>query len=270
MVAIVAMARTSPFLNSVILLAALALPGVSQAREYRGPGTVGQGPYRHQFVLRDAVTGAPMPQARYRLALPEHQISGIPVGPGDTASVVFGMTDRQGRTVSVRLPGRHAQSQWILDAIVGEGDFGRSFSTTGGADGAPVPKMTYVLDVEGSYLFCGMTNSRGSTHFAQSRQVRTLSVTVGGTDLGAADFAWCKREAEVIAALPADAAPALVFRQMLGLYEAGKAGLDPDFQARIRRKLRDLALASGDSQQLVIARSLAPVPAQPRSAPSGQ
>ncbi|MDW3685292.1 hypothetical protein RA280_26815 [Cupriavidus sp. CV2] len=265
-----AMARKSPFLSSVILLAAFALPGISQARDYRGPGTVGEGPYRHQFVLRDAVTGEPMPQARYRLALPEHQIAGIPVGPGEAASVVFGVTDRQGRTVSVRLPSRHAQAYWVFDAIVGEGDFGRGFSTRGGADGKPVPKMAYVLEVEGSYLFCGMTNSRGNTYFAQSRRVRTLSLAMTGADLGAADFAWCKRAVEVIAALPDDVAPALVFRQMLGLYEAGKTGLDPDFQARIRRKLLDLALASGDGQQLVIARSLAPMPAEPLSPQLGQ
>ncbi|MDF3831781.1 hypothetical protein P3W85_02225 [Cupriavidus basilensis] len=247
------------YLKGAVLLALAAIPAMTLARDYRAPGTLGKGAQVHHFVLRDPASGDVMPETRYRLFLPGHRIAGIAPQSQEQDSVIFGITDKRGNTVSVRLPKRYARSKWILNPIVGDGNFGEAFSMRDSLRGQPLPGMPYVLDLKDGYLFCSKSDSRGDTYYAQSHEARTLSLDYALGALEPADYAWCKREADTIAAMPADAGPAAVFRQMLASYAADSETLGADFQARIRRKLIDLSIASRDSRQLDLALGLAPL-----------
>ncbi|MGT2452229.1 tetratricopeptide repeat protein [Cupriavidus basilensis] len=254
------MRSKSFYLKGAVLLAVASIPAMTLARDYRQPGTLGEGTQVHRFVLRDPATGQAMPGARYRLFLPGQRIAGVSPRSNEQDSVIFGVTDKQGNTVSVRMPRRHAKEKWILNPIVGEGDFGEAFSMRGESSNHPVTGMAYVLDLNGGYLFCNRTDSHGYTYYAQSHKAQTISLDYTFSGLQAGEYAWCRRESDAITALPAGAGPAAVFRQMLASYEAGRNEIGADFQARIRRKLIDLSIASRDDKRLDIALGLAPLP----------
>ncbi|AJG24089.1 tetratricopeptide repeat protein [Cupriavidus basilensis] len=247
------------YLKGAVLLAVATIPAVTLARDYRQPGTLGEGAQVHRFVLRDPATARPLPEARYRLFLPGHRIAGVTPKPNEQDSVIFGVTDKQGNTVSVRLPKRYPKDKWILNPIIGEGDFGESFLLRGETSNHPMGGLPYVLDLKDGFLFCNRTDSRGYTYYAQSHKARTISLDYEFGSMEPAQYDWCKRQSETIAALPASAGPAAVFRQMLASYEAGKEDISADFQARVRRKLIDLAIAGRDDRQLDIALGLAPL-----------
>ncbi|GAB7547834.1 tetratricopeptide repeat protein [Cupriavidus sp. 8B] len=252
--------RSNPlYLKTAILLSVATLCTTALARDYRPPGTLGEGSQLHRFVLRDPATGQPLPEARYRLFLPGQRIAGIIPKSDEQDSVIFGVTDKQGNTVSVRLPKRYPKDKWILNPIVGEGDFGEAFSMRGETSNHPMAGLAYVLDLKDGFLFCNRTDSRGYTYYAQSYKAQTISLDYAFGSMEPAQYAWCKRQSATIAALPASAGPAAVFRQMLASYEAGKDELGADFQGRVRRKLIDLAIAGRDNRQLDIALGLAPL-----------
>ncbi|MBB1630710.1 M48 family metallopeptidase [Cupriavidus sp. UME77] len=247
------------YLKGAVLLAVATIPAVTLARDYRQPGTLGEGAQVHRFVLRDPATDRPLPEARYRLFLPGQRIVGVMPKPNEQDSVIFGITDKQGNTVSVRLPKRYPKGKWILNPIIGDGDFGESFLLRGETSNHPMGGLPYVLDLKDGFLFCNRTDSRGYTYYAQSHKAQTISLDYEFGSMDATQYAWCKRQSETIAALPASAGPAAVFRQMLASYEAGKDEISVSFQARVRRKLIDLAIAGRDDRQLDIALGLAPL-----------
>ncbi|EHP42034.1 hypothetical protein OR16_16432 [Cupriavidus basilensis OR16] len=247
------------YLKGAVLLAVATIPAMTLARDYRPPGTLGEGSQLHRFVLRDPATDRPLPEARYRLFLPGQRIAGITPKPNEQDSVIFGVTDKHGNTVSVRLPKRYPRDKWILNPIVGEGDFGEAFSMRGETSNHPMAGLAYVLDLKDGFLFCNRTDSRGYTYYAQSYKAQTISLDYEFGGLEPAEYAWCKRQSDTIAALPTNAGPAAAFRQMLASYEAGKGEIGAGFQARVRRKLIDLAIAGRDDKQLDIALGLAPL-----------
>ncbi len=226
------------YLCGATLMALAATPAISFARDYIAGGTVGVGAQVHQFVLRDPLTGAPMPGTRYRLFIRDHEIAGLPPVQN---GVIFGITDSRGRTASVRLPKRYATAKWTLDPIIGEGDFGEAFRLSDDSNTAVVG-LPYLLDMKGGFVFCGV----------QSQRPQTVALYTVTGDLGKGDFAWCKRAAEAVSRVPADDA-AEVFRVMLAHYESGKKEFGTDMAARLRDKLVELAMASRDSQQFDIA-----------------
>lgn len=238
--------------GAALLSLALA-PASAFARDYVPPGTVGAGKHVHQFVLRDPVTGAPMPGARYRLFLPEHKISGI---PASLNGVIFGVTDSGGRTASVRMPKHYPRADWSFSPVIGEGDFGEAFRLAG-EDGEAVVGMPYVIDMKGGFLACGKSGSDGGTYYAQGHQVQTVLLYTDNGRLTRQDYAWCKRSAEAVADLPASAEQTEIFRTMLAHYVSGKKEISSDMQERIREKLVQLAIFGRDSKQLDIALGLA-------------
>jgi len=230
------------------------------ARDWIAPNTtLGRGAQVHQFVLVDPTTGRPMPNARYRLFLPDHTIAGKPPKAGETDSVIFGTTDGAGRTAKVRLPKRYAATRWVLNAVVGDGDFGESFRLVDTLGGAPIEGHPYWVDVAGAYMVCGHSNTGGYTVYVQSRESRNvyLESTASFTP---ADDAWCASTGRAIADSHGTPSAPDLFTQYLGTLAANTTTLSTDFQSRIARKLMSLAIAERDAERIDLALDLRPVP----------
>ena len=230
------------------------------ARDWVAPNaTLGRGAQVHQFVLVDPATGRPMPNARYRLFLPDHTIAGKPPREGETNSVIFGTTDSAGRTAKVRLPKRYAAARWVLNPVVGHGELGESFRLVDSLGGTPIEGHPYLVDVVGEYLFCGHSNAGGYTAYVQSRESRTVQLenTVTFTR---ADDAWCAGEARAIADSGNTPGAPDLYTQYLGTLSANAATLSEDLQSRIARKLMSLAIAERDDARIDLALDLQPVP----------
>ncbi|WP_439890226.1 tetratricopeptide repeat protein [Ralstonia sp. 25C] len=230
------------------------------ARDWIAPNTtLGRGAQVHQFVLIDPTTSRPMPNARYRLFLPDHTIAGKPPKAGETDSVIFGTTDGAGRTAKVRLPKRYAAARWVFDAVVGDGDFGESFRLVSTLGRAPIKGHPYLVDVVGAYMVCGHSNSDGNTVYVQSRESRTVNLE-SAVSLTPADDAWCASTGRAIAdSYGTPGAPDL-FTQYLGTLTANTTTLSDDLQGRIARKLMSLAIAERNAERIDFALDLRPVP----------
>ena len=233
-----------------------ASPAISVARDYIAPGTYGVGAHLHRFVLRDPLTGAPMPGTRYRLFVSEHPIAKLPQGK----SVIFGVSDSRGRTATVRMPKRHPRSSWILQPIMGHGNMGESFRLVSSNTNDPLEGIPYILDLKGGYLFCGKSDHDGSTYYIQWHAIQPVKLYTADADMGPADYAWCKRTADAISSLPANVALPDIFRAMLAHYESSKNTLSVGLLERIRQKLLDLAIAGRDSRQFDLALALTEKP----------
>jgi len=230
------------------------------ARDWIAPNTtLGRGAQVHQFVLVDSATGRPMPNARYRLFLPDHTIAGKPPKVGETNSVIFGTTDSAGRTVKVRLPKRYAAARWVLNPVVGEGEFGESFRIVDALGGAPIEGHPYLVDVADEYLICGHSGTGGYTYYVQSRESRTVHLENTLT-LIPDDDAWCSGPGRVIADSNGTPEVPDLFTQYLGTLGANAATLSEDFQSRIARKLMSLAIAERNVARIDLALDLRPVP----------
>lgn len=237
-----------------------ALPAMPvAARDWIAPNaTLGRGAQIHQFVLVDPVTGRPMPNAHYRLFLPNHTIAGKPPKVGETDSVIFGTTDSAGRTVKVRLPKRYAAARWVLNAVVGEGDFGESFRLVDTTD-SPIEGHPYLVDVVGEYLACGHSGTGGYTYYVQSRESRTVHLE-NTAIFTSADDAWCASTGRAIADSNGTPGTPDLFTLYLGTLTANSTTLSEDFQSRLARKLMSLAIAERDGARLDLALDLRPVP----------
>ncbi|AKM44396.1 hypothetical protein NL30_31065 [Burkholderia contaminans] len=239
------------------LLAALVAAALScavlpaaHARTYIPPtASFGQGGYVHRFVLRDPVTHRPLPNARYRLLLPGQVIAGLPPHREGGESVVFGTTDAAGRTVRIRLPSRHPESEWALEPVVGEGDSGGTFRVIDDDTGRPYGSYPYVLDVIGEYLVCGRIDPNGYTVFVQSNVDRKLRLR--RTRLRApADTDWCAGPGTDIANhAHAPGAPDL-YTQYLGSLVANGEHLGPALRQQIAAKMVALAIAERDEGRI--------------------
>ncbi|MDR0246349.1 MAG: tetratricopeptide repeat protein [Burkholderia sp.] len=248
------------------LLAALAAAALScatlpvaHARTYLAPtALLGKGAYVHQFVLRDPVTHQPLPNARYRLFLPGQVIAGLPPKEPRADSVVFGTTDAAGRTVRIRLPKRHPDSQWVINPIAGEGDMGETFRLADADDKSPIRNYSYVIDVKDTYLVCGRTDSRGNTYFVESQKPH--SVSLHETYLRApADTDWCAGPGLAIANGANDADAADLYTQYFGTLVANGNALGTALRQRIAAKLIALAIAARDPARIDAALDLEPI-----------
>ena len=219
----------------------------------------GRGAQVHQFVLVDPATGRAMPNARYRLFLPDHTIAGKPPQVGETDSVIFGTTDSAGRTAKVRLPKRYAAARWVLNPVVGHGELGESFRLVDSLGGAPIEGHPYLVDVVGEYLFCGHSSAGGYTAYAQSRESRTVQLE-NTEAFSRADDAWCAGEGRAIADSGNTPGAPDLYTQYLGTLTANAATLSKDLQSRIARKLMSLAIAERDAARIDLALDLQPVP----------
>jgi Tfp pilus assembly protein PilF len=229
------------------------------ARDWVAPNaTLGRGAQVHRFVLVDPATGHPMPNARYRLFLPDHSIAGELPQEGETDSVIFGTTDGAGRTAKVRLPKRYAAARWVLNPVVGNGELGESFRLMDSHGGAPIEGHPYLIDVVGEYLVCGRSSAGGHTAYVQSRESRTVRLE-DTLVLTRADEAWCAGEGRAIAdSSNAPGAPDL-YSQYLGTLTANAATLSEALQSHIAQKLLLLAIAERDSVRVDLALDLQPV-----------
>jgi len=217
----------------------------SSAIEFRSLDKVGAGKHSHRFVLRDPVTGAPMPGARYRLFLKDHEIPGTPSGDG----IVWGVSDSKGQTANVRLPKRYAWSEWVLLPVAGNGDTGAFFSLAT-PDGSELAGQPYVMSAKGSYLYCGKTSNRGETAYVMSPTETPVVLYSPQTPLSEKDFAWCKRGTEAVAKLAAPFEPAEVFQTLFESYEGSKNEISPALSELVHDKLLELAIDGRNSEQL--------------------
>lgn len=233
-------------------LSCTALPA-AYARTYIPPtASLGKGAYVHQFVLRDPVTQQPLPNARYRLFLPGQVIAGLPVKPDQHDRVIFGTTDAAGRTVTIRLPKRHPEKQWVFNPVIGDGDMGESFRVVDPGGTTPLGHVPYVLDVENEYLACGYSDTNGYTYYAQSRTPRNVNLYVG-TLAGSADTDWCAGPGAAIAnSANAPGAPDL-YTQYLGTLVANGDRISSDLRQHIVAKLLSLAIAERDAGRVTAA-----------------
>jgi hypothetical protein len=223
----------------------------SSAGDFRSLGNVGVGTQSHRFVLRDPLTGAPMPRARYRLFLKNQKIPDTPTDDG----IIWGISDSRGHTATVRLPKHYAWAEWVLVPVQGHGESGTFFSITS-TEGEVLSGLPYIVSLKGSYLFCGKTSSRGMTDYFMGGPDIPVSLYTNASALSSKDYAWCKREAETIASLPAPAGPATVFRTLLANYETSKNELSSGLLEQVRASLLELAIAGRNDQQFEIALSL--------------
>ncbi|KER66014.1 hypothetical protein HR51_40875 [Burkholderia cepacia] len=239
------------------LLAALAAAALScivlpaaHARTYVPPtASFGKGAYVHQFVLRDPVTHQPLPNARYRLLLPGQVIAGLPPYEEGGESVVFGTTDAAGRTVRIRLPARHPESEWALQPVVGEGDMGGTFRVIDEETGRPYGRYSYVLDVTGAYLACGYIDANGYTVFAQSQVDRKLWLHPTVLRVPA-DTDWCAGPATDIANRAGNPGVPDLYTQYLGSLVADGQHLGRALQEQIAAKMVALAIAERDEGRI--------------------
>lgn len=235
-----------------------ALPAA--ARDWIAPtATLGRGAQVHQFVLIDPSTGKPMPSARYRLLLPDHTIAGKPPKPGEHDSVIFGTTDSAGRTVKVRLPKRYPAERWILNPIIGHGEFGESFHLVSTLDHVPLSNFPYLLDVTDEYLICGRANDGGYSYYAQSRESRGVQLDID-MQFTPEDYAWCAGPGRAIANADKAQSPSALYAQYLGALTANGTTLSEGFQNRIARKLISLAIAERNLEHIDFALNLRPLP----------
>ncbi|CAJ0821397.1 tetratricopeptide repeat protein [Ralstonia flaminis] len=248
-------------LSAALLSAAFfcaALPAT--ARDWIPPtATLGHGAQVHQFVLIDPSTGKPMPNARYRLFLPGHTIAGKPPKKDEDDSVIFGTTDGAGRTVKVRLHKRYPAKRWILNPIIGQGEFGESFHLVSKFDDVSLSHFPYLLDVTDEYLICGRANDEGYSYYAQSREPRTVQLD---TDMQFTpeDYAWCAGPGRAIANADETQSPSALYAQYLGAMIANSAKLSEGFQDRIARKLMSLAITERNPEHIDLALDVRPVP----------
>ncbi|NMV40936.1 tetratricopeptide repeat protein [Ralstonia insidiosa] len=248
-------------LSAALLGAAFFCSAVpAAARDWIAPtATLGRGAQVHQFVLTDPSTGKPMPNARYRLFLPGHTIAGKPPKKDENDSVIFGTTDGAGRTAKVRLPKRYPAARWILNPVIGQGEFGESFHLVGTSSGDPMGGYPYLLDVTDEYLICGRANAGGYSYYAQSRESRAVQLDID-MQFTPEDYAWCAGPGRAIANADAAQSPSALYTQYLGALTANGTTLSEGFQNRLARKLISLAIAERNPEHIDYALDLRPVP----------
>ncbi|MGM3275497.1 tetratricopeptide repeat protein [Ralstonia sp. 24A2] len=210
-------------------------------------------------MLIDPSTSKPMPNARYRLFLPNHTIAGKPPKKDENDSVIFGTTDGAGRTVKIRLPKRYPAKRWILNPIIGQGEFGESFHLISTLDGAPLSGYPYLLDVTDEYLICGRANDGGYSYYAQSRETRAVQLDID-MQFTLEDYAWCAGPGRAIANADEAQSPSALYAQYLGALTANGTTLSEGFQNRLARKLISLAIAERNLEHVDFALNLRPVP----------
>ncbi|RQV10217.1 tetratricopeptide repeat protein [Burkholderia cenocepacia] len=226
-----------------------ALPA-AHARTYVPPtASFGKGAYVHRFVLRDPVTQRPLPNARYRLFLPDQAIAGLPGKSAEHDNVIFGTTDAAGRTARIRLPKFHPEQQWVFNPIIGEGEMGQSFRLVDSSSDAPLGGVPYVLDVQDEYLACGYSDARGNTYYAQSRTRRNINLSTSVL-IAPDDTDWCAGPGAAIAnGTNAPGTPDL-YTQYLGSLIANGNRVSGELRQQIVAKLLSLAISERDTARI--------------------
>lgn len=226
------------FRLSGLLLSGLLLTSAwAQAwQDVPAGAVVGQGKFAHRFLLLSPTDSQPLPNTRYRLIAYDTQIKGVKHEKGDSNTAIFGMTDSQGYTATVRLPKKLPEQKWALSRIVGSGNFGEGFHYTGyqSKGSAFVP---YIVSIDGGMVYCGYSNSRGDGVYIQSHGARDYEHLYGEGDasLTPADLVWCEKAAQKLEKLDREKTP-LPYHQALAELVMDAQEVGDDLRVIIAKK----------------------------------
>ena len=165
------------------VLAGCAAPPLSAVVPRATPdfsaATTGSGAVRQQFVLKDPRTQQAAPHTPYHLAIRGMVLSANPKQSWD------GVTDAQGRTVTVLSDQPIASSAVVLVRRFGEGNYGELFSVSDPAN-RPLANVPVTLSLCDGREFASVSDAQGyvgyvatATPCAVTLKMRFATVSVG-------------------------------------------------------------------------------------------